>query len=170
MTRADYTNIQGQYGSGTDVTVWGDLHVTGTLSAGSKSHIQDTENSGKRLLYVRESPDMRYIIEGRSSLIDGKCRIDLDPVFLECIEPDTDETPWLIHLTPFGDARVKVSEVGPDYILISGDEGSEDSLFCWYLSAVRKGYAGIWLEKHDDGEDVLDENWEDEFEDGGENG
>ena len=144
-----------------NATAYGNLHVAGNLSAGgSKPARQVTENYGERYLYARESPDVRYIIEGRGTLVGRELKIDLDPIFLECIEPDTEENPWLIQITPYGDKRVWVSEITPTYIVVKSDG---EGLFFWSLSAVRKGYAGTWLGLYDDGNNVLEENWEDEI-------
>lgn len=153
------------HGNGTYVTVWGDLHVTGDLSAGgSKPARQQTQSYGERYLYARESPDVRYIIEGKCSLTNGMCLIALNPIFLECIEPDTEVNPWLVHLTPYGDISLYVAEVGTDYILVKEcNEGVSNATFAWSLSCVRRGYAGTWLEEVASDEDVLTSNWEDDI-------
>ncbi|MDZ4042542.1 MAG: hypothetical protein U1D96_03505 [Eubacteriales bacterium] len=154
----DFQNWSGDV----DVTVWGNLHVTGRLSAGgSKPARQQTDDFGERYLYARESPDVRYVVEGSATLVDGTYCIELDPVFLQCIEPDTEGTPWLVHLTPCGNANLFVAEVNPASIVI---RGTQDVRFAWSLSAVRKGYAGTWLEEYNSGiDELLDTNWEDDL-------
>jgi len=57
------------------------INVTG----GTKNCIEDTIY-GKLAISARESPEVRYIDEGMGMLTNGECRIDVDPIFLECIE------------------------------------------------------------------------------------
>ena len=162
--RANYITMDAKSVANTDVTVWGDLHVTGTLSAGgSKPARQITPNYGERYLYARESPDVRYVIEGKAQMTNGECRIELDPIFLECIEPNSDTTPWLIHLTPMADVSLYVAEIGANYIVVKESTATSNDAFFWSLSAIRKGYAGVWLEQPKSDEDVLTSNWEDEL-------
>lgn len=152
---------------GDEVIVLGNLYVTGTMSAGGgKPARQLTENFGYRNLYARESPDVRYIVEGKAQFINGECRIELHPAFLECIEPNTEENPWipgniLPLFEPIGD--VFISEIGDTYFVVKEPAGQSNAQFFWSFSAVRKGFAGIWLEEYDTGEDTLTSNWEDEI-------
>lgn len=142
----------------------GDLHVTGSISTGSgKSARQVTQSYGERYLYCRESPDVRYIIEGKAQLINGECRIDLDPIFLECIEPNSDTTPWLVHLTPMANISIYVAEIGINYIVVRESTLTSNDTIFWSLSCVRKGYAGTWLEQVSLDEEVLTSGWEDEL-------
>jgi len=117
-----------------------------TNFGGSKSNMEVTENYGKRLLAARESPENRYIDEGMGTLVDGTCVIQIDPIFLECIEPNTDSTPWLIHVTPYADIDLYIAEIGPDYFMVKErNGGTSNSRFAWSLSAVRQLYANIRL-------------------------
>lgn len=129
----------------TIVDIWGSLYATG-----SKNAVQYTDSYGYRLLYARESPECRYIDEGFGILENGECRIQLDPIFLECIEPNTDQTPWYIHVTPYADVDLFVAEVGPDYFIVREKGGGTTSgaRFAWLLSAVRRGYAGVRIPEH----------------------
>ncbi|MTI83431.1 MAG: hypothetical protein FH756_05870 [Firmicutes bacterium] len=153
-------------GGDCDVTIWGDLYVTGTMSAGGgKPARQKTVNYGDRDLYAREGPDLRYITEssnGYAQFTNGECRIDLNPIFLECIEPNSPETQWNFWFTPmFEFMDICVIEVGDTYFVVKEKNGS-NGCFCWMISAIRKGYAGVWLpEKVSDDEEVLTSNWED---------
>jgi len=157
-------SLNDTYFSGdTDVTVWGDLTVHGDLSAtGSKPARQPTVNYGERYLYARESPEVRYIDEGIGELVNGECKINIDPIFLECIEPNTENTPWLVHLTPMANIQLYVDEIGESYILVRSAE-AVNARFFWSLSCVRKGFAGIRLEQVESDEDVLTSNWEDDL-------
>lgn len=152
-------------------TVHGSFHATGTLTAGDKRCTEKT-SQGVVGLHTRESPEVRYIDEGRSELHSSQCIIELDPIFLECVEPDTDQTPWHIHLTPMGPFTPYVVEVCSveGYIAIASKEPGVNGKCTWSLSAVRKGKAGDrfprmeWLVGGDEEHDpVLTTNWEDEL-------
>ncbi|HOQ38775.1 MAG TPA: hypothetical protein PLR73_13935, partial [Acetivibrio sp.] len=117
-----------------------------TNIGGSKNNMEITENYGNRVLAARESPENRYIDEGIGNLVDGTCVIQIDPIFLECIEPNTDSTPWLIHVTPYADIDLYVAEIGPDYFVVKErNGGTSNSSFAWSLSAIRQFYANIRL-------------------------
>jgi hypothetical protein len=76
-----------------NLRVFGDFMVVG-----SKDAVVPTENYGLRALSVIEMPETKFMDEGVAELINGLCRIDLDPIFLETIEPNTPETPF--HRSP----------------------------------------------------------------------
>ena len=123
------------------------IKCAGTLSmySGSKNNVEQTENYGQRALTVRESPTQQYIDEDIGVLANGECRIDLDPILLECIEPNTDNSKWFIHLTPYADVSIFVFEKGADYFIVKEhDNGiTTGAEFAWSLSATRKDYAMI---------------------------
>ena len=125
--------------AGSLVTVQGNFTVTGTKAA-----MQQTETFGEQPLYARESPDIRYVIDGKAKIINGKCVIPIDPVFCECVEPDTEETPWLIHLTSWDDIRLKIEAITETQITVTGNA---DGIFCWTLSCIRRGYRNKWFDK-----------------------
>jgi len=164
ITGANITFNDEYLGGNTDVSIFGNLIVDGDLSAtGSKTAKQPTDNYGERYLYARESPEVRYIDEGEGKLVNGECKINIDPIFLECIEPNTKNTPWLVHLTPMADIQLYVDEIGENYIFVRSAE-AVSARFFWSLSCVRKGFAGIRLEQIEPDEDVLTSNWEDDLE------
>ena len=69
-------------------------------------------NYGNRLLYAVEAPELKYYDSGVTYLQNGEATVHLDPIFLECIEPDTELTPWQIWVECYGENDVYVSEVG----------------------------------------------------------
>lgn len=149
--------------------VYGDFYASGTLSASNKLCIERT-SQGAVGLFTRESPEVKYIDEGRGSLINGECRINLDPLFLECVEPDSEETPWLIQLTPKGPFTVYEAEIGESYVIVKSHKSEVNGKFNWRISATRKGKAKTrfprmeWLVGGDEEDDpVLTSNWEDEI-------
>ncbi len=54
-----------------------------------------------------------------------------------------------MHVTPYGDASLYVAEVGRDYFVVKARDGDPNVAFAWRLSAIRKGYAGVRLERVD---------------------
>jgi hypothetical protein len=139
--------------------------VEGNIGAtGLKPALHRTENYGPRTLYARESPQVRFIDESIAQLTNGECRIELNPVFLECIEPNTPSTPWLINLTPYADTSLYVAEIGDTYFVVKEcGGGTSNSSFAWSLSAIRRGYAQYYLDEKDAEGDLLTSNWEDEL-------
>ncbi|MBN1137142.1 MAG: hypothetical protein JXM73_11180 [Anaerolineae bacterium] len=126
-----------------DASVYFTLDQSGNLwAAGTKSAAVRAGEFGQRKLYAVESADVRFIDEGFAHLKDSAARIDLDPVFIQTIEGQ-----YLVHITPYGDASLFVSEVGVDYFVVKAHRGDPDVGFAWRLSATRKGYAGVRLEQ-----------------------
>ena len=129
--------------------VTGDIHASGRITSDvSKSAKQSTTNYGDRYLYARESPDVRYIQEGSAHLNNGVARINLDPIFLECVEADSELTPWVPLLTPGVPVQgLYVEQIDSTGFTVKEPTCTSNALFFWSLSAVRKGFAGIWLEE-----------------------
>jgi len=123
----------------TGVDVQYGINVTG----GTKNCIEDTIY-GKLAISARESPEVRYIDEGMGTLVNGECRIDVDPIFMECIEPHTPDSRWYVNLTPYGKAILYVDEIGDGYFVVKDYNGNANGIeFTWSLSATRKDYALI---------------------------
>lgn len=147
-------------GTGKYCLVHGNFDTVG----GVKDAVQKTANYGWRRLAAREGPDVRLIIEGWWKFTNGECRIDIDPMFIECIEPHTEQTLWTFSFAPmFEFMDICVSEIGDTYFVVKEKNGSNGQFSCW-LSAIRNGYAGRWMEQAPfDDETVLDSGWEDEL-------
>ncbi len=131
----------------TGVVCSGNFAVTGNLSCtGSKPAQQATENYGLRYMYATEAPELVYYDRGVVNLINGETTVKLDPIYLECIEPDSDFTPWQIWVQACGENDVYVSEVGANYFKVKEkNNGTSNSKVVWKHEAIRKGYAGIRL-------------------------
>jgi hypothetical protein len=120
--------------------------MDGFFAWGSKYCAEVTEDYGIRGLHAVESADILYYDRGVSNLINGEATVQLDPIFLECIEPDTDLTPWQIWVECYGENGVYVSEVGTDYFKVKErNGGTSNNKIIWRFEAVRKNYAGIRL-------------------------
>ena len=123
--------------------VTGNLTATGDIKGASKQAIQPTDDYGIRIFTAIEAPEHLYSDRGMCQLVNGVCTINLDPIFLECVEPDTEGTPWDISVNVRGKSNVFVTEVGTDYFKVEDDGGASNDKFTWRLEAVRKNYAGI---------------------------
>ncbi|NPV72151.1 MAG: phage tail protein [Firmicutes bacterium] len=128
--------------SGDAVRVNASFYVYGAV----KSAVVDTSR-GPQALYARESPESRFVDEGIAELRSGFARVDIDPVFLECVEPEG----WLIHLTPYGQTNgLYVKEIGKDYFTVAECGGGRSNVrFAWSLSAPRKGVGALRWEPID---------------------
>jgi len=129
------------------VAIGPNLHVTGSITKdGTVSYIEPTLNYGSRLLYIVETPELLYYDRGVTYLTNGEATVKLDPIFLECIEPDTDLTPWQVWVECYGDNSVYVADVGEDYFIVKErNGGTSNNKIIWRLEATRKNYAGIRL-------------------------
>jgi hypothetical protein len=129
------------------VKIQGNLNVNGSMSCtGSKPAQQVTENYGLRYLYATEAPEIIYYDRGVINLTDGEATVYLDPIYLECIEPDTELTPWQIWVQCYGENDVYVSEIGTDYFKVKErNDGKSNNRVVWKHEAIRNGYAGIRL-------------------------
>ncbi len=151
------------YGDVSYISMYADqVSCSGDFVATQKFCVHDTESYGRRVLSVRESPDIRFVIEDMAKLTNGICRVNIDPIFWECIEPNNEHR-WLIHLTPYGNGSLYVDSIADNYFTVKGNSDVE---FAWSLSAKRKGFADIWMkemEEDGEGEEVLTSNWEDDL-------
>jgi len=133
----------GDQGTAVQIGRNGDVYVVGSLSSGgTKSAVVQAGNYGHHKLYAVEAPDVRFSDEGMACLLGGTARVDLDPIFLETIEGE-----YLVHVTPYGNASLYVAEIGKDYFVVKARDGNPNIAFAWRLSAHRKGYARVRLEK-----------------------
>lgn len=141
-----------------------EFYIHGSYRAsGSKTAVVDTDNFGRRLLYSMESTEVRFIDQGIGVIENGEIKMPIDPIFLETIEPNTVETPYLIRLNKYDDLDLYISDIQNDHFVVKERNGKNGRFF-WELSAIRKGYANERLEQFDRiDDDVLTSNWEDEF-------
>jgi hypothetical protein len=107
-----------------------------TSAAGLKSAVISTSR-GPTKVYAVEAADVRLSDEGIATLTRGSATVALDPVFAQLIEQDPDS--YVITLTPYGDASLYISDIGPTQFDIRARNG-ESVRFAWRFSAIRKGY------------------------------
>lgn len=163
LTLRSAGGIDALLGSSNDTfTVHANLSVTGALDVSGlpKNCIEET-SQGLVAFAARESPDIRYIDENRATLVNGECRIDVDPIFLECVSPNSDESPWLIQLTPTS-PEILYYEIGDTYFIVKSSDVTSNFKFSWNLSAIRKGLASMRFQQSRLEESyLLTDNWED---------
>ena len=80
-----------------------------------------------------------------SGVIDGtgECIVYIDPVFVETI--NTNNCKYYVFLTPYGKGELYVSDLQPDYFIVSGTEGMN---FSWEIKAKQKDYESLRLEEN----------------------
>lgn len=129
------------------ITITGNVLINGNYTAtGSKAAVQLTDDYGIRYLYAVEAPEILFYDRGVTNLVNGEATIQFDPIFLECIEPDTELTPWQIWVECYGENDVKVAEIGANYFKVKErNGGTSNNKVIWRLEAVRRNYAGIRL-------------------------
>ena len=77
------------------------IYAEGDFAAsGAKNCIVKT-SQGPLLMYCQESPECWFEDFGEGQLVDGRCQIDLDPLFLETVTID-DANPMKVYVTPNG--------------------------------------------------------------------
>jgi hypothetical protein len=134
-------NVTGGIDAGGDIWADGDINC-----AGPKTAVEFTENYGKRYVYAEEAAELLYHDRGVAQLVNGEMTVQLDPIFLECIEPDTPQTPWTFWTESYGENDVYVYEWGADCFKVrERNGGTSNGKFAWRFEANRKGYAGIRL-------------------------
>ncbi len=129
-----------------DLQIQGDAYVHNIRKTGTNNHIEPTENYGIRLLNAVESSELLYYDRGFTFLKNGEISVVFDPIFLECIEPDTEATPWQVWVECYGENGVYVSEIGEDHFKVKErNGGTSNNKIIWRFEATRKNYAGIRL-------------------------
>lgn len=122
-----------------------DLHVFGTLTAGTKSAVVDT-SQGQRLTYTVESPEMWLEDFGTAQLLHGKGVVSLDPLFAETVNTGVD---YHVFLTPLGDSAglFVASKADASFEVRETGGGSADIAFDYRIVAKRRGYENERLEE-----------------------
>ena len=133
------------------ITLAGDTHVSGNLTkSGTLNYVEPTKDYGIRLLNALEGPELKYVDMGRAQLENGEATVYLDPILLQCIEPDTDLTPWLFKTEVYGEGEdIRVIEWGENYFKVKEcNGGTSNRKFGWWFYATRINYAGIRLQEY----------------------
>ena len=133
-------NGNGNNSSGGLVAHCSTFEVRGNLSVlGAKNRIVKTDHYGTRALNSYETADCLFGDIGRSTVVNGVCRIDLDIVFLEAVITDAG---YNVFLTKYAQGDIWVDEMQPRYFVVKGD----NIPFAWEVKARQKGYENNRLE------------------------
>ena len=135
----------------------GDVRVNGSLSvSGTKNCVQQTDNYGVRSFYAVEDAE-NYLTDRSSQIFDVEIdskgrfirRIDLDPVFMECVNTDIDYTVEIIK-QGWGDFRIL--EQTRDHFIVESD--CCDFTFKYVVTAKRRGFEQERLRKMEEDNEV----------------
>ncbi|MCD6595804.1 hypothetical protein J7L68_09065, partial [bacterium] len=108
------------------------------LGSGTASTIMNTRN-GKRVLFCPESPEIWFEDYGSAKLVDGKCHIELDPLFLDCVTID-ENYPMKVFVQLNDECNgvyVKKGKTGFDVYELA--RGTSDAQFDYRILGKRKG-------------------------------
>ncbi len=107
------------------------------LGDGQVSTVMATRE-GKRILFAPESPQPYFEDLGTGQLVNGHCRINLDPLFLDCIAVDQNH-PLLVFITLTDNCQgvyVKTDAAGFDVYELNN--GKSNASFNWRAVGQRK--------------------------------
>lgn len=131
----------------------GDIRVGGSLVvSGTKNCVQRTDTYGTRSFYAVEDAE-NYLTDRSSKVFDMEIdskgrfirRIDLDPVFMECVNTDIDYTVEVIK-QGWGDFRIL--EQTRDHFIVESD--CDDFTFKYVVTAKRRGFENERLKEMED--------------------
>ena len=130
----------GVYGLSDAPSGYGVYYSGGLAGTGSKSCVVET-SQGPTLLYCQESPENWFEDFGDGQLVDGRCHVELDPLFLETVTIDA-TNPLNVFLQPQdpeceGLAAV-ASFTGFDAIELR--HGTSNGRFTYRVVGKRKGF------------------------------
>jgi hypothetical protein len=97
-------------------------------------------SKGPTLLHCQESPENWFEDFGEGALVNGRCHIELDPLFLETVTID-EQNPMKVFVELSGrchDTYVERGTTGFD--VVGQDDGTSAAGFCYRVVSKRKGY------------------------------
>jgi hypothetical protein len=130
----------GVYGRDSSEGGYGVYYSGGLAGTGSKSCVVETSH-GPTLLYCQESPENWFEDFGEGQLVNGRCHVDLDPLFLETVTID-EQTPMkvFVQLHDEGSHGVAVQKGYTGFDVIELENGRSSSTFDYRIVAKRKGF------------------------------
>lgn len=135
------TYSDGNYGvglNGKGLYVYGELACSGT-----KYRLVDTENYGTVGMNAVESASAHFTDFGSGVVINDKCYVYIDSVFMETI--DTNEE-YQVLITRTSEKETSWVEKHSNYFIVHGESGAT---FDWMLIAKQKGYQLTRMERVD---------------------
>jgi hypothetical protein len=132
----------------------GKVHITDTLFvdksviiAGVKNAVVTIGPDDNRLVYCEEATEVWFSDYGSEILVNGKCEVKLDPLFLRTITID-DEHPMKVFIQMNGECKgVFVKKFSDRFEVIENGDGNSNSSFDYRIIAKRKDYEDVRLEK-----------------------
>lgn len=110
----------------------------GILSDGTKSTIMAT-SSGRRVLFCPEAPQPFFEDFGEARLVNGHCRVNLDPVFLECVTVDQGH-PLRVFVTLTDECNgVYVKSDATGFDVYELQNGKSNAGFYYRVIGLRRG-------------------------------
>jgi len=122
------------------------VYYSGNLGgSGSKNCVVRT-SQGPKALYCVESPENYFEDYGTAKLVNGRARIDIDPLFLETITINN-ENPYKVFIQMIDEIPNNVHIVKHDnyFEVVENNNGTSTAEFDWRLVAKRKGYEKLRL-------------------------
>jgi hypothetical protein len=114
---------------------------------GSVSATMSTRD-GDRILFAPESPENWFFDIGEVTLVNGKARVELDPLFYDCISKDK---PFKVFVqgaeNTIGAIRVKAR--GDDWFELEDTGGSSSGTVLFSIYAIWKGKENLRLPKYE---------------------
>jgi hypothetical protein len=139
------SGVVGETTSGLAGEFRGDVFVTGSLTAASKSAYVPLADGSVRRLYCMEAPEAVFEDFGEAKLGGGKASVALDGEFGATVRTDA----YQVFLTPYGECRglyvASRSSTGFEVRELGG--GTSDLGFGYRIVAKRKDPRGTRLEK-----------------------
>lgn len=126
-------HIGGQCNFENSIHTNGSVSIAGSMTAATKSCIQETKDYGTRLFYCYETSDYCLGDHGRGGIINGECKILIDPIYSQSVRLDMD---YDVYLTKYGQGDIWVDEMTPTYFTVKG----ENIKFAWEIKAKRMGF------------------------------
>jgi hypothetical protein len=125
-----YAQVSARAGDGTQYKI---------IGIGLVSTVMSTRE-GKKTLFAPESPEPWFEDFGKGQLSGGKCRINLDPLFFDCVTVN-DENPMNVFIQLNDDCNgvfVRTDNNGFDVLELKS--GTSDARFTYRVVAKWKGY------------------------------
>ena len=129
-------------------TLYGSLTMTGALSVqGAKQRIVVTKDDEKISMNAYESPDALFTDYGRSKLINGEIKIDMDTTFLKTV--NTKDCSYEVYLTKYGKGNIYVDfdNMTETSFIVKGDN---DINFGYQIVAKQIGYEDVRFKEAED--------------------
>jgi hypothetical protein len=136
----------GVYGACNSTMGYGIYFTGGLAGTGTKSCVVRT-SEGPTLLYCQESPECWFEDFGEGRLVNGRCHVELDPLFLETVTIDAGNPIKVfvqLHDETCRGVAVKKGATGFDVVELGG--GTSNGTFDYRVVAKRKGYESDRLE------------------------